>query len=106
MNWEYKFVDTRDASDQVAANLLGQDGWELVSVLMLSNCHEFRYYYKRPIAVPDVQFIAPFKLTPEEEAELAESSRFRRQYRRLPGVLIQEVFPDEDTESFLNGVRI
>ena len=70
--WEYEFFDTdnngggfltsgfREGEDilRVAgncANILGKEGWELVSVVPVklqgSNNREYRYWFKRPLPV-------------------------------------------------------
>ncbi len=47
--WEYNFTDWADADKVVADRLdmMGEEGWELVSVLALTPTL-FRYYWKRP----------------------------------------------------------
>ena len=46
MKWEYK-VEIQATSNLSELDKLGEEGWELVSVVLAA--HTFIYYFKRPI---------------------------------------------------------
>lgn len=119
MKWEYKVLASEDATPSKFLNELGADGWELVSVIQYSNCHSFRFYFKRPIAPVPVEQVEDFKLTSfklseEEESWLAKRSRFTRPHAEMKARVVSAIekakeslpISDENVEIFLNGVKL
>lgn len=51
MNWEYcTFAGLdKDGDEEVSLDLLGSDGWELVSVVWDHRRGLLRYFFKRPL---------------------------------------------------------